>query len=448
MLQSLVAPALLEIQRDLHTTTTGVTWILTAYLLSASVATPIIGRFGDMFGKKRLLVIVLGGFAAGTLVSALATSIGVMVAGRVIQGVGGAMFPLAYGIIRDEFPRERVATGIALISAILGVGGGLGIVMAGPIVEHLSYHWLFWLPLAAILVSTAGAIFYVPESPVRTAGSINWAGAALLAGWLSALLVGVSQGSHWGWTSLPLLGLFALSAVLLVAWVANERAAREPLVDMRMLQQRAVWTTNATALLIGFGMFGSFVLVPQFVQMPTSTGFGFGASVTDAGLFLVPSTIGMLLVSPLAGRLASTVGPKVPLVAGAFVSALAFVQLAAAHREPWQIVLGSSLMGIGIGLAFSSMVNLIVEAVPPEQTGVASGMNTIMRSIGGSLGSQVSASIVAASVLTGGGFPTERGFTIAFAVSGAALAVALLAALAVPGRRRTVPGHAPIFDEA
>ena len=207
-----------------------------------------------------------------------------------------------------------------------------------------------------------------------------------------------------------------------------------------------MWTTNATALLIGFGMFGSFVLLPQFVQMPVSTGYGFGGSVTEAGLFMLPSTVAMLLISPVAGRLAATVGPKVPLVAGAVLSSLAFVVLAGAHTEPWEILVASTLIGAGIGLALSSMINLIVEAVPPEQTGVASGMNMITRSIGGAIGSQVSASIVAASVVAG--LPSEAGFTTAFVVSGLALFLGVAVALAVPGRRRTVPGHEPIFDEA
>ncbi len=446
-MQSLVAPALLEIQHDLRTSTTGATWILTAYLLSASVCTPILGRVGDMFGKRRVLILVLAALSLGTLVSALATSIEVMVAGRVIQGLGGAMFPLAYGIIRDEFPKERVSTGIALISAMLGIGGGAGIVLSGPIVQHLSYHYLFWLPLLVIGIATVGAFFMIPESPVRTPGRVNWAGAALLAAWLSAFLVGISEGSNWGWGSARVLGLFALALILLVAWVRNETQAPEPLVDMRMLRQRAVWTTNTTALLIGFGMFGSFILLPQFVQMPLSTGYGFGSSVTQAGLFLLPSTIAMLLISPVAGRLAATVGPKVPLVAGAVLSSLAFVVLASAHTEAWEIVVASTLIGAGIGLALSSMVNLIVEAVPPEQTGVASGMNMIMRSIGGAIGSQVSASIVAASVVAGS-LPSEGGFTAAFVVSGLALGVGVAVSLAVPGRPRTVPGHEPIFDEA
>jgi EmrB/QacA subfamily drug resistance transporter len=434
LLQSLVVPALHEIQVDLHTSTTSATWVLTAFLLSASVATPILGRLGDMFGKKRLLVLTLVVVVLGTLLAALASSLGLLLVGRAVQGLGGAIFPLAFGIIRDEFPRERVAGGIALMSAILGVGAGLGIVLAGPIVAHLSYHWLFWLPLLASAGAALGTLLVVPESPVRVPARVDWPGALGLSAWLVALLVAVSQGSTWGWSSSRVVGLFAASAVLLVAWTILEARTPAPLVDMRMMRLRGVWTTNVSALLIGFGMFGAFVLVPQFVEMPPSTGYGFGASVTQAGLFLAPATLAMLIVSPFAGRLSGTVGSRVPLLLGAVVSVGAFTLLALAHGERWEIYLGTTLMGVGIGLAFSAMANLIVEAVPGEQTGVATGMNTIMRSIGGALGGTVSASVLAGS-LAASGLPREHGFTLAFGGSAIALVAAVVAALAVPRRR-------------
>src|SRR3954447_11688134 len=364
LLQSLVAPALPTIQADLHTSTTAVTWVLTAYLLSASVCTPILGRLGDMHGKERLLVIVLAVMAAGTLIAALATSVGVMVLGRVIQGAGGAVFPLAFGIIRDEFPRERVATGIALISAILGIGGGLGIVLAGPIVQHLEYHWLFWFPLLGVIAATIGIQFFVPESPIRTPGRINPLGGVLLGGWLVALLVGVSEAPDWGWASARTIGCFVAAAVLLVAWVRAESGSDSPLVDMQMMRIPTVWMTNAAALLIGFGMFASFVLVPEFVEMPTSTGYGFGWSVTQAGISMLPSTLGMLVAGPFAGRMSASVGSRRPLQIGAVVSCVAFVLLTFAHSASWHIYLAMLIMGIGIGFAFASMANLIVEAVP------------------------------------------------------------------------------------
>jgi EmrB/QacA subfamily drug resistance transporter len=446
LLQSLVAPALPVIQRDLHTSTTAVTWVFTSFLLSASVATPIAGRLGDMFGKERTLLLVLVILAGGTLVSALAHSVTLLVVGRVIQGTGGAIFPLAFGIIRDEFPTGSVASGIGFISALLGVGGGAGIVLAGPIVQHLSYHWLFWLPLIPTVIAVVATHFFVPESPLKPGGRVSWLGAALLSSWLVALLLGASQGPVWGWGSARVIGLFAASAVLLAAWIAVESRALEPLVDMPMMRLRGVWTTNLAATLLGFGMYGSFILIPQFVEAPARAGYGFHASVTQAGLFLVPSTAGMLAVSPLAGRIAHSVGSRVALMAGALLTMVCFVLLAAAHTQRFEIYVASVFLGAGIGLAFAALANLIVEAVPPGQTGVATGMNTIMRTIGGAIGGQVAASIIAATVAASG-IPAERGFTIAFSISAAALFVSFLAALAVPRKARGAgtmaePAHA------
>jgi MFS family permease len=391
-----------------------------------------------MFGKKRVLVLMLFVLALGTALAGLASSIAVLIVARVIQGAGGAIFPLSFAIIRDEFPAERVPFGIAMISAILGIGGGLGIVLAGPIVEHLSYHWLFWLPLIAVVAATVGTQLFVPESPVRSPGRIDWTGAVLLAGWLVALLLPISEGETWGWTSARSLGLFALAAVLAAVWVWVEMRTAAALVDMRMMRMRGVWTTNLAALVFGFGMYSSFVLVPEFVELPKSTGFGFSASVTQAGLFMVPATAGMLISGPVSGRLSTTVGSKVPLLLGSLISCFAFLMLAFAHGSSWEIYVAMLALGIGIGFAFASMANLIVEAVSPRQTGVATGMNTIVRTIGGAIGSQVSAGIVTATLALSG-LPSERGFTIAFAASAAALAVAFCVSLLVPARRAVTP---------
>jgi EmrB/QacA subfamily drug resistance transporter len=443
ILQSLVAPALPEIQRDLHTSATAVAWILTAYLLSASILTPIVGRLGDMFGKERTLIVCLVVLAAGTLLAALAADIKVLIVARVIQGAGGAIFPLAFGIIRDEFPRERVANGIAMISAILGIGGGLGIVLAGPIVDAFSYHWLFWFPLVLVVVATIGTVLFVPESPIKSPGRINWSGAALLSAWLVCLLVGISEGSVWGWGDTRTLGLVAAGIVLLAVWVVNEQRAAEPLVDMRMMRIRGVWTVNAAAFLVGAGMYSSFILIPEFTEMPSSAGYGFHASVTQAGLFLLPATVGMLIFSAVAGRLAARGGSRFPLILGSLLTCVSFAFLAVGHSQRWEIYVATAILGAGIGLAFASLANLIVEAVRPEQTGVATGMNTVMRSLGGAVGAQAGASVIAGTVV-GSALPTEHGFTLAFVMAAAACGLAALASLLVPrpgSRRAVAPGE-------
>jgi EmrB/QacA subfamily drug resistance transporter len=434
--QTLVAPALPEIQRELHTTTTLVTFVLTGYLLSASVATPIAGRLGDMFGKERMLVLVLAVFGVGSLVAALSHTIAMLIAGRVIQGVGGAVFPLAFGIIRDEFPAEKVATGIGLISATFGIGGSAGLVLSGVIVDHLAYEWIFWLGLIAVIVAIVATRLFVPESPVKSPAKIDWGGAALMSAGLIALLVAVSEGNSWGWGDARTLGLIAASAVLLVVWVRYERGVQDPLVDMEMMRNRAVLTTNITALLVGFGMFGSFILIPKFVQTPAAAGYGFGATVTEAGLFLLPSAAIMLFAGPIAGYLGTRFGSKLPLLLGTAAATVAFLFLARFHDARGSIYVASVLLGLGIGFAFASMANLIVEAVEQRQTGVATGMNTIMRTIGGALGGQIAASVVAGHVSSRTGLPTETGFTVAFLLSALGVAGAFASTLAIPGRRR------------
>ena len=363
----------------------------------------------------------------------MATTLTVMIVGRVIQGAAGAVFPLAFGIIRDEFPAERVAGAIGVLSAILGLGVGAGILLAGPILEHLSYHWLFWLPLVMAIGATIATFVFVPESPVRAPGGINWLGAALMSGWLVTGLLAVSYGPTWGWHSASVLGLFAATAVLLGLWIWSESRSRSPLVDMHMMRIPAVWSTNLAALLFGFGMFAMFITVPQFAQTPSSAGYGFSASVTQSGLYLLPFASAMLVIAPLTGRLSKRVGSKVLLIAGSLFSASCYLLLTLTHSEPWSIYAAAGLLGVGVALGYASMANLIIEAVPVEQTGVATGMNTNIRNIGAALGSGIATSLVIGQMLPNG-YPKESGYVLAFAASGLALLIAAGAALTIPRR--------------
>jgi EmrB/QacA subfamily drug resistance transporter len=446
--QTMIVPALPEIQRTFGGDPADATWLLTAFLLTATVATPLFGRLGDMYGKEHWLLISLGIFGLGSVVSALAGSLGVMIAGRAIQGAGGAIFPLAIGIIRDEFPREKVATGIGTISAMFGIGGGVGLVVAGLLVDGAGVEWIFWLSALAAALACWATWKFVPESPVRVQARIDWLGGVLLSAALATLLLGVSEGNTWGWGSAGVLGLFVASGVLFAVWMRWEWRVGDPLVDLHLMRRRPVWTTNLTAFAIGFAMFGSFVLIPQLVQTPARAGYGFGASVTASGLFLLPSALVMLFAGPVSGRLGTRFGSKLPLAIGAVFASAGYFWLAWLHDARIDIYLGSVLLGIGIGLAFAAMANLTVEAVPPNMTGIASAINAIMRQIGGAIGAQVSASIVSAHLVLGGRFPAESGYTAAFAMSGAAALVALFVTFAIPAREEPVTARPAAPSEA
>ena len=432
LLQSLVVPALPQIQSSLHTSESAVGWVLTAYLLSASVATPIIGRLGDIYGKERLLMIVLLMLAFGTLISAVASSLPLMLLGRVIQGAGGGIFPLAFSIIRDEFPNRRVPGAIGLVSSLLGIGGGAGVVFAGIVTENLSYHWLFWFPLAMIVATAYLTWRYIPESPVKMPAEINYRAAGLMTIGISGVLLAITETSTWGWGSPKTLGLFALGLVVIAAWVREELRSREPLVDMRMMAIRGVWTTNTVAFLIGVGMYSSFVLLPELVQEPVSSG-GFGASVTVAGLFLLPATIAIVVVGQMAGLLERRIGSRGSLIGGALFALACYVLLVADRSQQLEIYVAAGLLGIGIGLSFSAMANLIVQNVSQEQTGVATGMNAVTRTLGGAFGGQLAATLLASN-LGASGIPTSSGFTLSFLMCLIALAAALGFAVAVPRR--------------
>jgi EmrB/QacA subfamily drug resistance transporter len=438
LLQSLVIPVLTTVQHELHTSQGTATWVLTAYLLSASIMTPILGRIGDMTGKKRVFVATLIALAAGSLLAAVASSIGVLIVARVIQGIGGGMVPVAFGIIRDEFPARKVTGAVGILASLTAVGAGLGIVLAGPIVNLLGYHWLFWIPMILTVVAAVSAVLFVPESPVRTPGRISWLPALLLSAWLVALLIALSQAPVWGWGSGTVIGLLTGAVVLAAGWVISELRAATPLIDMKMMRQTAVWTNNLVALLIGVGMYATFAFLPEFVQTPAAAGYGFGASITRSGLMLLPSAITMFGVGMFAGRLAARLGGKVLVVAGCLIGSVAMAILAFAHQQQWEIYLSNAIMGVGFGLAFAAMSALVVAAVPHSQTGVASGMNANIRTIGGSIGAAVMASIVT-SQLGPSGLPKEAGYTIGFAAMAGGLVLAALAGLLIPSAQRLRP---------
>jgi EmrB/QacA subfamily drug resistance transporter len=434
----MLIPALGELTHQLNTDASGIAWVLTGYLLAAAVATPVAGRLGDMFGKRRLLVLSLVAFGLGSAVAALGSSLGVVVTGRVLQGFGGGIFPLCFGIIRDEFPREKVAGSIGLISAIFGIGGGAGLIGGGLIADHVSYHWIFWLGAISAGLAAVATQLLVPESPERKPGRVDLRGAALLAAGLVMPLIAISRANDWGWGAPQTLVLIAGGLVVLAIWVAVERRTPQPLADIPTLIKPPVLMTNIATLLVGFGMFGSFLLIPQLAELPKDTGFGFGLDATGAGLLLLPGSVMMLFTGPISGALGTRFGSKLPLAGGAAITSLGLFGLALDHGSQLSVIIWAFVMSTGIGLSFAAMANLIVEAVPPVQTGEATGFNALTRSVGASIGSQVTAAILAGSAVAGSPLATNDGFTTAFLVCACGSALAAAIALVIPRGEHSV----------
>jgi EmrB/QacA subfamily drug resistance transporter len=439
--QTMILPALPSLQRDLHTSTAWATWLFTAFLLVSAVATPVLGKLGDQYGKERFLLVSLLVFFVGCVAAIFAWNIWSLIVSRAVQGFGGAVFPLSFAIVFDEFPAENVGAGVGLVSAILGIGGGLGLVLSGALVDYASWRWLFIVGALFVGVAAIGVWRFVPESPIKTPSKIDGVGALLLSATLVALLLGMTEGPSWGWSSSRVLGLFVVSAVLAVLWVRTELRVESPMVDIRMMMQRTVLFTNLTAIFTGFAMFGAFVLLPSFMQ--THRGgdvhYGFGLSPTATGLYLLPGGLLGFVAGPVAGRLGTRYGSRLPLILGMVLAACGIASLALFHAHPLEISLGMVFIGIGVPFAFAAMAKLIVDAVRPSETGVATGMNTVMRTIGSVIGGQVGAAIVSADTIGGSHVPAESAFVAAFWVSAAIAVVGAVLARFIPSRRSTVP---------
>jgi MFS family permease len=444
LLQTAMAPALGTLQRDLHTTPTWSTWIMTSFLLSAAITTPIIGKLGDQYGKKRLMLISLTIFLVGCIGAAVSWNIWSLIGFRALQGSAGALFALSFAIVRDEFPSGKAGGGIAFLSSLFGVGAGLGIVISGLIVDNFSWRWLFISPAIAIVISLALIARFVPESPVKAPNRVDLPGALLFGSGLGALLLGLTEAENWGWGSAAVLGLFALSVVLLTVWLYVERRVPQPLIDLDVFSQRPVLLANATSLMLGVAMFASFITYPLFVETPRGmdattqrlADYGLGLTATQTGLTMLPSSILMLGVGLMVGRIGARFGMKWPLAVGSLVLAGATFALAIWHDYVWQLVLEQALFGTGIALTMGSLPALVTESVRQTETGVANGMNVVIRQVGMVIGTQIGAVFLAAYTIGSSSVPSETGFTATFILGGVcAVVAAFFAVLVTPSRR-------------
>jgi MFS family permease len=444
--QSMVLPPLPLIERDLHTTTTWGTWVLTAFLLVSCVSTSIVGRLGDQYGKKRMLTISLLVFLVGCAGCVGAWNIWSLIAFRAFSALGGAVFPLSFAIVHEEFPRERVGLGLGVIGSVLGVGAGLGVVLGGVLTDGLGWRWIFVVGTAVALVALVLVHRLVPESRVTTPSSVDVPGALLLSAGLLTLLIALTEGHAWGWTSARTLGLFAASPILFTIWSRVELRVPSPLVDVRMLANRTVLFTNVSGMVVGFATFACWVLVPALAEtprgLPAQTArlvhYGFGDSITRAALYLLPASITIIVAAPLTSIVARRTGYKWTLVTGLLTTAgsnsvLAFVQ------TPRAIIGSQILFGTGVGLAYASMPALITGAVRPTETGVATGLNGVARQIGSVMGGQLAAALLATYIISGTNVPSISGFETSFGAGAVAAFLGAGAALMVSPRGRPAP---------
>ncbi|MFD0690428.1 MFS transporter [Actinomadura fibrosa] len=441
--QTLVIPLLPRLMRHFDVSVTAVTWVFTASLLAGAVATPLLSRFGDMYGKKRMILLALSLLVIGSVVCAVSASLPVLVAGRTLQGVSSALIPLAIGMIRDTFPAERITTAIGIVSATMGVGGSIGMIVTGLIADRTSsHHPVFWISAGLAAVGLALVAATAHDRGARAGGRPDVAGATVLAAWLVCLLLAISQGNQWGWASGGVLGLFGAAAVLCAAWVAIELKVREPLVRLTLLAGPKSLSANLASALLGFSMFAAFTLISAFVQTPSDKiGYGLDGSVLDVGLYMLPSTATMLVCSALAGRFAARIGPAFTLATGSVFAGLSYVWLAVSNSHAADMLAFSAIQGIGFGIAYAALGTLAVQHVPMSQSGIASGINSLVRTTGGSVAGAVTAAILAGRVIAGTDVPTLGAYELCFWIvaSGAFLAAVVAVAHGLRHPHETSP---------
>lgn len=441
--QSLLVPVLPEIAVDLKTTQGNAQWLLTSTLLVGAVAVPVFGRLADLYGKRLMLTVALVVLVGSSLLCALTSDLALLITGRAIMGLSVVAVPLGISLVSSVLPRERAGFGIAVISAMLGIGGSLGLPLAGLIAENADYHWLFWICVGAGALALLGVLFLVPEAPITGQGRMDLAGSVLLAGVLLTLLLPLAQASSWGWSDPKTWGLLVVSVVLLVVFVLAERAMKSPLVDVVVNARPALLLTNIASLAVGFALFATLIGTASYVQAPAATGYGFGSSVLVSGLCLLPSGLAMLALSPVSAALTSRFGPRITLALGALVIAVGFASRIVLTDHLWQIILGTTIAGAGTGIAYASMPALILQATPQSELAAANGLNALFRSVGTSLSSAAGGTILAAQTVALGGIelPSLGGYRLLFALcTGAAVAGALIA-LVIP--RSTVGSEGP-----
>ncbi|WP_395400489.1 MFS transporter [Arthrobacter sp. UC242_113] len=444
LMQSLIIPLVPQLPRLLNASPGDTTWAITATLLAGAVATPTVGRLGDMYGKRRMLLVSLVLLSAGSVVGALSSALFPMIIARTLQGLAAGVIPLGISIMRDELPAAKLGGATALMSASLGVGGALGLPIAALIAENADWHVLFWVSAGLGVAALVLVLALVPESSVKAGGRFDLAGAAGISAALVGLLLAVSKGAEWGWASAATLGLGTASVAVFIGWGFWELKTSQPLVNLRTLVRRQVLLTNIASLVFAFAMFSMSLTLPQVIQLPTATGYGLGQSLLAVGLVMAPSGFVMMAVAPLSAKISATWGPKWSLMAGALLVAAGYGSGVFALGAIWQLVIISSVIGAGIGIAYGAMPALVMGAVPATETASANSLNTLMRSIGTSLSSAVAGVVLAQLTASMGPvrIPSQAAFQAVMGIGAAAALTALAIAAFLPQQPKARNGSA------
>lgn len=436
-MQTILIPIQGELPKLLNTTSDNAAWVITATLVAAAVCTPVAGRLGDMFGKRRIAMALLLLQAAGAILAAVSNDVATMVIARALQGTVAGVIPLGISILRDVLPREKLGSGIALVSATLGIGGALGLPLSAIVAERFDWHALFWVAAGIAVLAFVSYAVFVPSSTLRTPGRIDVIGIIGLALGLVGVLIGITRGGEWGWGDARTLTLLIGGVVVLLLWGVIELRVKDPLVDLRVSARGPVLLTNLASVAMGFALFASNVVLPQLLALPRATGIGLGLTLTVAALILAPSGLAMMIMSPVAGKVERRWGAKPLLIIGAAVLALAYGLALVFHAEAWQILVVNIVLGVGVGLGYAAMPALIMQAVPAHETGAANGLNALMRSLGTTIASAVTGAILAQSITTVGGVtgPSESGFLLTLALGLGAAILCVIIAVFIPRPR-------------
>ncbi|UGQ11225.1 MFS transporter [Yinghuangia sp. ASG 101] len=418
-------------------------WVLTATLLAGAVATPVLGRLGDGCLRKPVLIAGLAAVAAGSVLAATAGPFWQLLLGRGLMGVGMGLMPLTIAVAREYLPPHRLRSAVAALSVTVATGAGIGYPVTGLLTDHVHYRAGFWLAAALAALAMAAAMLVVPPAERgRGRGGRDPAGTFLLGAALVALLLALSRADAWGWTSPRVAALLAVAVVAAVAWCCVELRVSRPLIDLRYLALRPVWVADVCGMIMGFGMYGLSMLVILLAQTPRGTGAGLGAGAAITGLVLLPQSIGTLIAQTLLTRARGRIGSRAALVVGSVTATCAAVLLGLRHGHLAELALGMTVVGIALGTTFAAMAALIVTAVPTGETGSATSLNQVARTVGGAVGSAVMVALLTARSGPGHVFD-DSGFRLCFAVQAGVFALSAATALCLPrdaDTRRAVPG--------